>query len=63
MRAFEKYEICRGGGITGNFGGHGKKIIGGLDRLENLVINPRNFRFREDGGKRSDLGMFDKRFV
>ena len=39
------------------------KIIEGLDRLENLVINPRNFRFREDGGKRSDLGMFDKRFV
>ena len=28
MRAFEKYEICRGGGITGNFGGHGKNVIG-----------------------------------
>lgn len=32
-------------------------------RLENLVINSRNFRFREDCGKRLVPGMFNEKFV
>ena len=66
MCAFEEYEICRSGGMCIAVATVKTLLVRSLKTLRGIVSDTALLLvlvYREDGGKRSDLGMFTKKLV